>query len=114
MRDHTAATAIRHSLAASARRGDHPGENTCTHSLHSLGLGVLFNAGLPRGTGSSNPPLSREESANHRFLGPHACDRRRRGQGEPFGAFQCGYQRDDALPWIEVHGEIPRFANRPD
>jgi hypothetical protein len=34
----------------------------------------------------------REESANHRFLSPHACDRRRRGQGEPFGAFQCGYQ----------------------
>ena len=22
--------------------------------------------------------------------------------------------RDDALPWIEVHGEIPRFAKRPD
>ena len=21
---------------------------------------------------------------------------------------------DDALPWIEVHGEIPRFAKRPD
>jgi hypothetical protein len=21
--------------------------------------------------------------------------------------------RDDALPWIEVHGEIPRFAKRP-
>ena len=35
---------------------------------------------------------SRKESANHRFLSPHACDRRRRGQGEPFGAFQCGYQ----------------------
>ena len=62
------------------------------HSLHSLGSGVLFNAGPPRGTGSSNPPLSREESANHRFLSPHACDRRRRRQDEPFGAFQCGYQ----------------------
>jgi hypothetical protein len=35
--------------------------------LHSLGLGVLFNAGLPRGTGSSNPPASSGESANHRF-----------------------------------------------
>ena len=22
--------------------------------------------------------------------------------------------RDDALPWIEVHGEIPRSAKRPD
>ena len=22
--------------------------------------------------------------------------------------------RRDALPWIEVHGEIPRFAKRPD
>src|SRR5438309_11093653 len=22
--------------------------------------------------------------------------------------------RDDALPWVEVHGEIPRFAKRPD
>jgi hypothetical protein len=22
--------------------------------------------------------------------------------------------RGDALPWIEVHGEIPRFAKRPD
>jgi len=22
--------------------------------------------------------------------------------------------RDDALPWISVHGEIPRFAKRPD
>jgi hypothetical protein len=22
--------------------------------------------------------------------------------------------RDDGLPWIEVHGEIPRFAKRPD
>ena len=22
--------------------------------------------------------------------------------------------RDDAVPWIEVHGEIPRFAERPD
>jgi hypothetical protein len=22
--------------------------------------------------------------------------------------------RADALPWIEVHGEIPRFAKRPD
>jgi hypothetical protein len=22
--------------------------------------------------------------------------------------------RDDAVPWIEVHGEIPRFAKRPD
>jgi hypothetical protein len=21
--------------------------------------------------------------------------------------------RDDALPWVEVHGEIPRSANRP-
>jgi hypothetical protein len=21
--------------------------------------------------------------------------------------------RDDALPWVEVHGEIPRFAKRP-
>jgi hypothetical protein len=22
--------------------------------------------------------------------------------------------RDDALPWVEVHGEISRFAKRPD
>jgi hypothetical protein len=22
--------------------------------------------------------------------------------------------RDDALSWVEVHGEIPRFAKRPD
>jgi hypothetical protein len=22
--------------------------------------------------------------------------------------------RDDAVPWIEVHGEIPRFARRAD
>ena len=22
--------------------------------------------------------------------------------------------RDDALPWIAVHGELPRFAKRPD
>jgi hypothetical protein len=22
--------------------------------------------------------------------------------------------RDDALPWVEVHGEMPRFAKRPD
>jgi hypothetical protein len=22
--------------------------------------------------------------------------------------------RDDALPWVEVHGEIPRSAKRPD
>jgi len=22
--------------------------------------------------------------------------------------------RDDALPWVEVHGEIPRFGKRPD
>jgi len=21
--------------------------------------------------------------------------------------------RDHALPWVEVHGEIPRFARRP-
>src|SRR6266478_3629124 len=28
------------------------------------------------GTDSSNPSPSREESANHRFLSPHACDRR--------------------------------------
>ena len=47
---------------------------------------------LDGGTDGSNPVPSREESANHRFLSPHACDRRRRGQGEPFGAFQCGYQ----------------------
>src|SRR6202040_3718460 len=32
------------------------------------------------GTDGSNPVPSREESANHRFLSPHACDRRRRGQ----------------------------------
>src|ERR1700736_462597 len=29
-----------------------------------------------RGTDGSNPVPSREESANHRFLSPHACDRR--------------------------------------
>src|ERR1700747_1194645 len=38
------------------------------------------------GTDGSNPSPSSKESANHRFLSPHACDRRRRGQGEPFGA----------------------------
>jgi hypothetical protein len=36
---------------------------------------------LGRGTDGSNPLPSREESANHRFLSPHARDRRRRGQG---------------------------------
>ena len=54
-----------------------------------------------RGTESSNPLPSRKESANHRFLSPHACARRRRGQGEPFGAFQCGYQ-----PGAAVHGRL--------
>src|SRR5947208_16516413 len=34
---------------------------------HSLGLGVLFNAGLPRGTGSSNPPPSSAESGINRI-----------------------------------------------
>ena len=54
---------------------------------------------------------SREESANHRFLSPHACDRRRRGQGEPFGAFQCGYQPCRVLPAIGA--AFPEAANNP-
>ena len=37
--------------------------------LHSLGLGVLFNTGLPRGTGSSNPPPSSGESSANRDRG---------------------------------------------
>ena len=48
---------------------------------------------------------SREESANHRFLGPHACDRRRRGQGKPFG----GYQPCRVLPAIGA--AFPEAAN---
>ena len=64
---------------------------------------------LGRGTDGSNPLPSREESANHRFLSPHACDRRRRGQGEPFGAFQCGYQPCRVLPAIGA--AFPEAAN---
>ena len=53
------------------------------HSLHSLGLGVLFNAGLPRGTGSSNPPLSCGESgANLIFRGESH-------RGRPCCCFGC-------------------------
>ena len=44
--------------------GDHSGEKY----LHSLGLGVLLNAGLSRGTDGSNPSPSSRESANFRFL----------------------------------------------
>jgi hypothetical protein len=36
--------------------------------LHSLCLGALFNAGMTRGTGSSNPSPSSKESANFRSL----------------------------------------------
>src|SRR5580704_10516688 len=54
-----------------------------------------FALGLSQlGTDGSNPVPSREESANHRFLSPHACDRRRRGQGEPFGTKHYGFATD--------------------
>ena len=36
---------------------------------------------LDGGTDGSNPVPSREESANHRFLSPYACDRRPAGAG---------------------------------
>ena len=69
----------------------------------------LYNRELAAETSSLVTTPSREESANHWFLSPHACDRRRRGQGEPFGAFQCGYQPCRVLPAIGA--AFPEAAN---
>jgi hypothetical protein len=51
-------------------------------------------------TSSLETASSSKESANHRFPSPHACDRRRRGQGEPFGASAA---TSPALPSVARH-----------
>jgi hypothetical protein len=59
-------------LSMSALVGSAPTEKSERKRTDTRSVGPF-----PRGTGGSNPSSSREESANHRFLGPHACDRRR-------------------------------------
>ena len=80
--------------------------------LHSLCLGALFNAGLRRGTGSSNPSPSTGESATNRLL-ISPTDGGLWGIRLPVEAVQ-GYRQGDGRDKSCQSAQLRRYHRGPD